>query len=92
MRGILGAMGLLAIGVTAALATAPAGAAVHTATSPVCFSIHDNGAWVYGSLFTTHLSVRDAAPEPATWGLMLAGFGLVGAMLRRPSGLRVLTS
>jgi hypothetical protein len=23
-----------------------------------------------------------AVPEPATWGLMLAGFGLVGAGLR----------
>ncbi|MDW8414264.1 MAG: PEPxxWA-CTERM sorting domain-containing protein [Thermaurantiacus sp.] len=24
-----------------------------------------------------------AVPEPATWGLMIAGFGLVGAALRR---------
>jgi len=29
----------------------------------------------------THLSVRDV-PEPAGWVLMLAGFGMVGAMLR----------
>lgn len=28
-------------------------------------------------------SVPDAAPEPSTWALMLAGFGLTGAALRR---------
>lgn len=27
--------------------------------------------------------VMDAVPEPATWGLMIAGFGLAGAALRR---------
>lgn len=29
-----------------------------------------------------------AAPEPATWGMMVAGFGLLGAALRRPSSAR----
>ena len=32
------------------------------------FSINDNGAQAYGSLFATHLSVRNAVPEPASMG------------------------
>jgi hypothetical protein len=31
----------------------------------------------------------DAVPEPATWGLMLSGFGLVGAALRRRQTYRL---
>jgi len=31
----------------------------------------------------TYSPVRGAVPEPATWGLMLMGFGGMGAMLRR---------
>ena len=30
-----------------------------------------------------HLNYVDVVPEPATWGLMLLGFGLVGAAARR---------
>ncbi|GAO38074.1 hypothetical protein SCH01S_03_00480 [Sphingomonas changbaiensis NBRC 104936] len=30
----------------------------------------------------------DAVPEPATWALMLAGFGLVGGLIRRRSTAR----
>ncbi len=30
-----------------------------------------------------NINVTATVPEPATWGLMLAGFGLVGASLRR---------
>jgi hypothetical protein len=33
----------------------------------------DTGAWL----------VRSAVPEPATWAMMITGFGLVGASLRR---------
>jgi hypothetical protein len=32
----------------------------------------------------TNLTLPSPAPEPATWALMLAGFGLMGAALRRP--------
>ncbi|MBJ7412122.1 MAG: PEP-CTERM sorting domain-containing protein [Phenylobacterium sp.] len=51
------------------------------------FSIHErtNGqltSHVFASLtpFTTTLT---AVPEPATWGLMILGFGCIGATLRR---------
>ena len=37
----------------------------------------DNGAWSPVAFSTA------AVPEPATWGLMVAGFGLAGAALRR---------
>jgi hypothetical protein len=29
--------------------------------------------------------IYSAAPEPATWGMMILGFGIAGAALRRPS-------
>jgi hypothetical protein len=32
---------------------------------------------------STALSFSAAVPEPATWGMMLVGFGMVGAVLRR---------
>jgi len=42
-------------------------------------SIGDGGSSVYADNFTFDTAV----PEPATWALMLAGFGGAGAMLRR---------
>jgi uncharacterized repeat protein (TIGR03803 family) len=38
------------------------------------------GAEGLGTIF--RLSESAAIPEPATWGMMIAGFGLVGAGLR----------
>jgi hypothetical protein len=32
---------------------------------------------------TVNFSAMNAVPEPATWGLMLLGFGLMGASMRR---------
>jgi hypothetical protein len=32
-------------------------------------------------------SIASAAPEPSTWALMILGFGLIGAQLRRRKGL-----
>jgi len=37
------------------------------------------GAWLGGNVFTE----QGAVPEPATWTLMIGGFGLAGAALRR---------
>jgi hypothetical protein len=37
----------------------------------------------FGMIVTIADSVKTAAPEPATWTLLMAGFGMVGAALRR---------
>lgn len=39
-----------------------------------------------GYLRAEHLTIAAAVPEPATWGLLIAGFGLTGAALRRQAG------
>ena len=36
-----------------------------------------------GGLYLDNVSVSGGVPEPATWALMLTGFGLAGATLRR---------
>lgn len=58
--------------------------------------VRDGTAAGYPSqLLIDHISVAagaSAAPEPSTWGLMLSGFGLIGAMLRRRRPRRVLTN
>ncbi len=36
-----------------------------------------------GGVFFDNLSVSGGVPEPATWALMIGGFGMAGAMLRR---------
>lgn len=50
-------------------------------SSTFAFSIHRLG---YLALAPTSLTV--GVPEPATWMLMIGGFGLAGAMLRRRRG------
>lgn len=44
------------------------------------------GAATYGDLAVTRISAANAVPEPATWGLMLAGFAATGVALRRRGG------
>lgn len=39
-------------------------------------------------LYSTGTFVSSPVPEPATWGMMIAGFGLVGASLRRRKTVR----
>ncbi len=41
----------------------------------------EEGVWP--SLDNLHLGTAAAIPEPATWGMMIAGFGLVGLAMRR---------
>jgi hypothetical protein len=43
------------------------------------------------TLTATSLSVS-AAPEPSTWALMIAGVGMIGAVLRRKNGLTAAVS
>jgi hypothetical protein len=39
--------------------------------------------------FVLRLTVSPAVPEPATWAMMIGGFGLIGAALRRRHTLQV---
>jgi hypothetical protein len=50
-----------------------------SALSKLTLSSTDNGS---GGVFFDGLSVT-AVPEPATWALMIGGFGMAGALLRR---------
>jgi hypothetical protein len=45
----------------------------------------DNGIYTNGSVFVTEVGpgAGSGVPEPATWALMLAGFGLTGLALRK---------
>jgi choice-of-anchor A domain-containing protein len=54
--------------------------------SVVARSLNQNGAIRMGSLTAPGLYVdqmRAAIPEPATWAMMILGFGAIGAVLRR---------
>lgn len=41
-----------------------------------------------GQLTVTDLGARAAVPEPATWAMMLAGFGMIGFAARRRSAVK----
>ncbi len=44
------------------------------------------GIWLDNAIYTPFdwtITISDAIPEPASWGLMIAGFGLVGLATRR---------
>ncbi len=49
------------------------------------FEFSNGSNQAYGSLRATHLSVTASVPEPASWMMLIAGFGLAGAALRRQS-------
>lgn len=54
-------------------------------------SVTPDGLW-NGTLTFTHDGdgpVTPTVPEPATWGMMIAGFGLVGTAMRRRRETRV---
>lgn len=56
-------------------------------TSPVGYRISGNGT-ILASVNATSSAVA-AVPEPATWAMMIAGFGMIGfAARRRPSDKR----
>ena len=59
-------------------ATAPAnGEAFTTLYTPTA------GSKIKGVAFAPTLATAGAVPEPASWAMMLAGFGLIGAVTRR---------
>jgi hypothetical protein len=47
------------------------------------------GSWTFA---TTEIPASGAVPEPATWAMMLIGFGLVGFAMRKRSSLRTTTT
>lgn len=57
-------------------------------TSQYQFSYNNEQTNAYGTI-TAKLA---AVPEPATWGLMIVGIGLAGAMLRRRQGRPAIAS
>jgi hypothetical protein len=46
-------------------------------------AMYNDGGSVGANLVTFGVSSGAAVPEPATWAMMIGGFGLAGAMLRR---------
>lgn len=55
-----------------------------TGTTTIPFATNGSSGWV---LYQT--GGAGAVPEPATWAMMIAGFGLVGATMRRRRGSAV---
>ena len=50
--------------------------------APVTFAISELAGGGNGGVVLDNISVTGAVPEPATWGLMLAGFVMVGVAAR----------
>lgn len=57
--------------------------------SVVAKSFHSEGTTIGGTGFSQFVEVPSAVPEPGTWALMIGGFGLAGAMLRRRRSARL---
>lgn len=49
----------------------------------VASALHGEGAFVGGAAFTGLPATGPAVPEPATWLMMIVGFGAIGAIMRR---------
>ena len=65
---------------TALPLTVPAFADIYV--SGAMFLPDPNAApWIY--VFTGHIDTLTPVPEPASWAMMVAGFGAIGGMLRR---------
>lgn len=43
----------------------------------------ENGVWPNAGLNSAFIGVDTNVPEPASWAMMIAGFGLIGAAMRR---------
>ena len=54
-------------------------------TGDTTFRLRGGEVWVDNFVFDDDFT---AVPEPATWGLLIAGFGMAGAALRRRTAVR----
>ena len=65
------------------------GAAISSITLTSAAGVNVDGSTGYGYAFdVTSFTLADSAvPEPATWAMMIGGFGLAGATLRRRKAL-----
>lgn len=55
---------------------------LHVITSDTAYGVI-NTPWASQLLSNIVGPVTDAVPEPATWAMMIAGFGMAGAAMRR---------
>lgn len=53
------------------------------------FGVNETFGANNGGVFLDNLSVSGAVPEPATWALLIVGFGMVGVAARRRAGALV---
>jgi PEP-CTERM motif len=60
----------------------------------IAFGPNGNGISTSGSTAIDNLTigVAGAVPEPATWAMMIVGFGLIGAVARRRQSVRTVTA
>jgi PEP-CTERM motif len=58
----------------------------------IAFGPNGNGISTSGSTAIDNLTIGNAVPEPATWAMMIVGFGLIGAAARRRQSVRTVTA
>ncbi|WP_308515434.1 FxDxF family PEP-CTERM protein [Sphingomonas flavescens] len=64
----------------------PAGTTLYLAPTQLAagnYRLTVNGTGPGNGSFTGNVTIRPAVPEPATWAMMLLGFGATGLMMRR---------
>lgn len=54
-----------------------------TSNSPVDIQFFHSSQWIFVSEVSFEGVWITAVPEPASWAMLIAGFGLVGGTLRR---------
>ena len=52
-------------------------------------SVNPDAVWNSGTITITYELVNSAVPEPATWAMMIVGFGAIGGALRRRQKLTI---
>ena len=67
-----------------------------SSNTPFALKLEDFGGGtdggVAGNAYFRNLSLSSAVPEPATWAMMLLGFGMIGFAMRKRSNLRTTVS